>query len=237
MATFGLIHGAWHGAWCWARVVAELEALGHGAIAVDLPIDRADATTADYADAAAAAFAGCQPPIVVGHSMAGLVAPLVADLIPVRGLVYLAALLRRPGSSLAEDSAAGLDDDISPPGFGQDLRRDEKGLTYWPSLEAVAPILWPECPAEEASAAFARLRHQKGYWKDRSPQADWPQAPVASVVCADDHAINPVWSRRTTPAWLGVEPIGLPGDHSPHMSRPRALAALLDRLARTTLAG
>ena len=42
MANFGLIHGAWHGAWCWTRVIAELQALGHEARAVDLPIDRAE---------------------------------------------------------------------------------------------------------------------------------------------------------------------------------------------------
>jgi hypothetical protein len=29
MATFGLVHGAWHGAWCWDRLVPELEARGH----------------------------------------------------------------------------------------------------------------------------------------------------------------------------------------------------------------
>ncbi len=237
MAIFGLIHGAWHGAWCWTRVVAELEALGHSARAVDLPIDRVDATTADYARVAAEAFGGGEPPIVVGHSMAGLVAPLVAELIPVRGLVYFAALLRRPGRSCADDRIDGFNDDISPPGFSEDLRRDADGLTYWPSVEAAAPILWQDCTAAEAVSAFARLRHQKGYWKDRAPQADWPAVPAASIVCAEDHAINPVWSRRMARDWLGLTPIEFPGGHSPHLSRPRQLAALLDRLAGSLFAG
>jgi pimeloyl-ACP methyl ester carboxylesterase len=35
--TFILIHGAWQGAWAWETIVPRLEALGHDAIAVDLP--------------------------------------------------------------------------------------------------------------------------------------------------------------------------------------------------------
>ena len=34
---FVLIHGGFHGAWCWTRVIPELEKLGHEAIAIDLP--------------------------------------------------------------------------------------------------------------------------------------------------------------------------------------------------------
>jgi hypothetical protein len=237
MTTFGLIHGAWHGAWCWAGVAAELQALGHATIAVDLPVDRADAATADYARVAAEAFGGGAPLIVVAHSMAGLVAPLLADLIPVRGLVYLAAVLRRPGRSCADDRADGLNDDISPPGFARELKRDGAGLTYWPSAEAVARHLFHDAGAADVAWAFARLRRQKGYWSDRVPLADWPAVPAASIVCAEDRAITPDWSRRMARDWLGVEPIAFPGGHSPHITRPAELAALLDRLALTTFAG
>jgi hypothetical protein len=237
MATFGLIHGAWHGAWCWTHVAAELQALGHDARTVDLPIDRPQATTADYADAAAVAFGTGEAPIVVAHSMAGLVAPLVAGRIAVRGLVYLAALLRRPGKSCADDRADGFNDDISPPGFGETLRRDALGLTFWPSAEAAAPVLYQDCSQAVVAWAFARLRHQKGYWTDRAPEAGWPAVPVVSIVCGEDRAVNPDWSRRMARAWLGVEPVELAGGHTPHLARPRELAALLDRLARTTFSG
>ena len=44
MATFLLIHGAWHGAWCWDRVVPLLRAAGHDVVAPDLPAHGADAT-------------------------------------------------------------------------------------------------------------------------------------------------------------------------------------------------
>ncbi len=236
MANFGLIHGAWHGAWCWVRVVAELQALGHEAQTVDLPVDRADATTADYARVAAQAFGGGEPPIIVAHSMAGLIAPVIADLTPVRGLVYLAALLRRPGRSLADDRADGLNKDISPPDFGKELKRDDAGLTYWPSPQAATRNLFHDASETDAAWAFARLRHQKGYWNERVPQADWPSVPAASIVCAEDSAITPDWSRRMARDWLGVVPIAFDGGHSPHITRPRELVALLDELARTLFA-
>lgn len=35
--NFVLIHGAWHGGWCWAAVMRQLESEGHRAYALDLP--------------------------------------------------------------------------------------------------------------------------------------------------------------------------------------------------------
>ena len=236
MATFGLIHGAWHGAWCWNLLAPELKALGHVVRTVNLPIDDAGAGPTDYARAAAAAFTGDEPPIVVGHSMAGIVAPLVADFMPVRGLVYLSALIRRPGHSCAEDRAAGLNSDLNPPGFADDVQRDDKGLTYYVTPAAAARDFYQDCDPADAAWAFTQLRRQVSYWADRSPQAEWPNVPAASIVCSEDRAINPVWQRRVARDWLKVEPIAFAGGHSPFMARPGDLASLLDRLARTTFA-
>src|SRR6185436_4679232 len=52
MATFALVHGSWHGAWCWERLEPELAARGHRAIAIDLPIEDPDAGLGRHADAA-----------------------------------------------------------------------------------------------------------------------------------------------------------------------------------------
>ena len=236
MATFGLIHGAWHGGWCWTNVVAALEELGHTAVAVDLPIDQPTASTVEYARVAAEALAAGEPPIVVAHSMAGLVAPLVAETIRVRGLTYLAAVLRLPGRSLADDRADHLNDDISPPGFGKELKRDAEGLTWWATAADAARHLYHDASEAEAAWAFAHLRHQKGYWTDRSPQSAWPSVPAVSIVCAEDRAVTPEWSRRVARDWLGVTPIEFPGGHSPHLTRPHELAVLLDRLAQSVFA-
>src|SRR6266581_2547268 len=59
MTTFGLVHGAYHGSWCWERLASELERLGHRVLTVDLPSDEPLAGAAEYAAVAATAFADC----------------------------------------------------------------------------------------------------------------------------------------------------------------------------------
>jgi hypothetical protein len=50
VTTFGLVHGAWHGAWCWQYLAKELEARGFASITPELPIDDAAAGLAEYAN-------------------------------------------------------------------------------------------------------------------------------------------------------------------------------------------
>jgi len=94
MTTFALVHGAWHGAWCWERLVEPLERRGHGALAIDLPVDDVDAGNGEYADVVAAFTAPAGDDVIlVGHSLNGLILPLVAARRPVAALVYLCAFL------------------------------------------------------------------------------------------------------------------------------------------------
>src|SRR5437764_15314513 len=102
MSTFALVHGAWHGAWCWDRLVPEIAARGHRAIAVDLPCEDPLAGGAAYAGAVVQALEGVGGDVVlVGHSLGGLTIPLVAARQPVHGMVFLCALLPRPDRSMA----------------------------------------------------------------------------------------------------------------------------------------
>jgi pimeloyl-ACP methyl ester carboxylesterase len=94
VATFGLIHGAYHGTWQWGPLVAELERRGQRSVCVNLPIDDPDRGVPDYAASAAQAFEGIDDLVVVGHSLAGRVIPFVAELLPVRGLVFLAGAVQ-----------------------------------------------------------------------------------------------------------------------------------------------
>src|SRR5689334_1882398 len=94
-----LVHGSYHGGWCWDRLRPELEARGHRVTQVDLPISDPTLGASEYADVVAAAIPETSEPVLVGHSMAGLVIPLVAARRPVRRLVFLAAFLAVPGVS------------------------------------------------------------------------------------------------------------------------------------------
>ena len=73
MATFGLVHGAYHGSSCWERLLPELEHLGHIRLTVDLPCDDPNAGAREYAATAQETFAGAPDDLVsVGHCLGGL---------------------------------------------------------------------------------------------------------------------------------------------------------------------
>src|SRR3954470_6725210 len=106
MTGFGLVHGAGLGAWCWERLIPALEAQGHQAATVDLPLNDPSAGASRLAEMVLEAFAGFEDLVLVGHSLSGLVIPVVASRRPVRRLVFLHAVLPGPGMSLAGQVAA-----------------------------------------------------------------------------------------------------------------------------------
>lgn len=98
-----LVHGGWHGAWCWELLIPLLERGGHRVVTMDLPRDDGSADLDTYADVVCAALRGCDDDVVlVAHSLGGNTIPLVAARRPVSHLVYLCAVLPRIGSSLMD---------------------------------------------------------------------------------------------------------------------------------------
>ena len=110
MADFVLVHGAWHGAWCWKRIVPRLWSAGHRAFAVSLTgtgerahLLSAGITLGTHVDDVAAVIEAeeLQDAILVGHSYGGMVITGVADRMADRlaRLVYLDASVPLPGES------------------------------------------------------------------------------------------------------------------------------------------
>jgi pimeloyl-ACP methyl ester carboxylesterase len=209
-------------------LIPELRARGHTAIAMDLPSDRRTATFGDYALAVAASLPPTPDLVLVGHSLAGIVIPLVALRRPVRLLAFLCALIpEREGEPTDRDGPA-----QHVEGTFDGLAHHEDGSHSWPNLQAARRILYQDCSIELAASAFARLRRQQvALWEGWQPMAGWPDVAVASVHCRDDRAVNPSWSRWIAPHRLGVESMELPGGHSPMLSRPALLAETLASVA------
>jgi len=228
VSTFALVHGAWHGGWCWERLIPEIERRGHRAVAVDLPCDDPAAMFDDYAATVIDALADAgDDVVVVGHSLAGHTIPLVAARRPVRRLVFLCALIAAPGASFADQLRA--ERDIFVPGYEAGLApADERPVRAWADYAVARDTMYQDCAEADAVAAFARLRPQSStpYFEPCSLPA-LPPVPATYVVAAEDRIVNPAWSRRAAPERLGVEPIELPGGHSPYLSRPAAVAELL----------
>lgn len=227
MTTFALVHGAWHGAWCWDRLTPLLEQDGHRVVAVDLPCDDPSATFEDYAQVVVDALADVEDePVLVGHSLAGITVPIVAARRPVRRIVYLCALLPRPGVTLA-DLLRGNPETLSDAYRAGLAPADGAGSTRWVDEALAHELLFGDCDDETARDAFTKLRPQgiAGYLQPW-PLDALPDVPATYVVCAEDRLVNPDWSRRAATE-IGAEVVELPGSHSPFLSRPRELADLL----------
>ena len=155
MVTFGLVHGSQHGAWCWERLVPELESRGHAAVAVDLPCDDPEATIATYAACVVDALEGRDDVVLVGHSLGSLTIPVVARRRPVRRLVFLCSVPTLPGATVDADLAS-----MVTPRFAaaarviDDLDRESLAID-----DAIA-VWYDDCDAADAEWASARLRPQ-----------------------------------------------------------------------------
>ena len=225
MTVFGLVHGAWQGAWCWDFVAAQLRGRGHEPVAVDLPIEDPAAGADAYAQVVLATLSGYDDVVLVGHSLGGLTVPLVAHRRPVRRMVLVAPLLPIPGSSFDQQHAA--EPDILMPGLGAGQTGYPDGSSQWQPQAAIA-TLFPDAPSEVAEWAAGRLRRQ--HWRvsqEVTPLPAWPGTEVRLIACAHDSVVNPDWVRRSAKVRFGAEAQVLPGDHSPFLARPAELVDLL----------
>ena len=224
MTTFGLIHGAWHGAWCWERLVGPLAERGHRAIAVDLPIEEPEAGLDPCADLVAASLAIADDDVVVvGHSLHGLVAPLVAARRPVAAVVYLCAFIPVEGMSMDDQFRAAEEPILI---FSERPERDGHDRSRWGDEEVARRALHPDLAPEDAANAFAQLRPQEPTTQ-REICPPLPPVPAVSIIGARDAAVNPEWSRRVARERLGADPVELDAGHFPMITAPEALAAAL----------
>jgi hypothetical protein len=226
-----LIHGSYHGPWCWERLSPLLEAAGHRVTAADMPIADPALGAAGYADAIIEQVDWSEAPVVVAHSMAGLVAPIVATKREVLRLVFLSAMLPVPGRSIAEQRASEPIDGLVPPTTAE---WTDLGDGVWQvGPNTARELFFHDATPQVAAWATARLRPQAyRFMNEVTPLTAWPDVSVASIVCTDDRAVNPEWSRRAARERLGVEPVEIGGAHSPFMTRPGELAALLEPMLR-----
>jgi pimeloyl-ACP methyl ester carboxylesterase len=117
MANFVLVHGAWHGGWCWRRVVDALHALGHRAFAPTLtgvgerahlmsPLITLETHIADVASLIEAEE--LQEVVLAVHSYAGMIGTAIADRMPLRlkHLAYVDAVVPKPGESWSSTHAS-----------------------------------------------------------------------------------------------------------------------------------
>jgi pimeloyl-ACP methyl ester carboxylesterase len=243
LARFVLVHGGYHGAWCWSKVTPQLEALGHEAVEVDLPGagERVDekATISSWRQAVTEVIEDGD--ILVGHSMGGYVISMAADEVPekVGGLIYLAAAAPLEGQSMRD--ATPIEDhwkQVTGMEFDEYARVSETPA-QGPVLEltnkrAADQIFYHDCSPEDQQWAFERLTPlpvdaiSTPLTLPRFWQASIPRD---FIVCTDDRSHPIAWDNEFMKR-LGVSTcFGICSSHSPFISHPSETARLLQASA------
>ena len=238
MAAYLLVHGAWHGAWCWQKTVDALKAKGHTVTAIDLPghgkdtTPRASVTVESYvARIGEALDAMGGKPIVVGHSMGGIAisAAAQAHAQKISRLVYVTAFLPRDGESLLT-----IEGRNPAPAVPPALVVDEPRGTATLQADRIVPLFYHDCSEVDQRWATSMLTPQPlaplgtplTLTKDK-----FGAVPRSYVACTDDRAIS-ILMQRDMIAASGVERVlELDASHSPFLSKPDELAALLVKAA------
>jgi pimeloyl-ACP methyl ester carboxylesterase len=222
--TFILIHGAWHGAWCWERLISSLTNRGLSSIAVNLPIEDDTATFHDYAGVVCRAIPlHSHELVLVGHSLGGMTLPLIAARHPVRSIVFLCGVVPRPGGQPWDDGPP-----MTAPGVFDGLVTHEDGSTSVP-FDTAKRAFYSDCSEEDAIWACERLRpqHSGSLWEGAYPDIDSRAVRQLSIVGTRDPVVTLPWSRHVAATRLGRPAIELPVGHSPFLAEPDVLAETL----------
>lgn len=158
--------------------------------------------------------------VVLGHSYGGaVIGEAVADAPNVSHLVYLAAFMLDAGESLL--GAAGG----SPQPWWEST---PDGLAWRP--RSPEGVFYNDCSPADAASAVSRLQPQSASsFTEAVEGAAWRDLPSTYVVCERDQAIPPL--AQEAMAKRATDTVRLDSDHSPFLSQPGELVALLTRLA------
>lgn len=237
MAHFVLVHGAWHGGWCWHKLVRELEAAGHVVVAPDLPSHGEDPTPPQGVNVGHYSDFVCEivdslpdEVILVGHSLGGLTITQVAELRPdrLRSLVYLAALVPTPGSSPAGRRA------LTTQTLLDAIRLADDGSVSLVDPDSIREIFYADCSDEDIAFARERLRGEPASVAGGAVEVTdgkWGRVARDYIVCLQDQAI-PASAQQALAEEAGCRKVyELDTSHSPFFSAPTALAEMLGQIA------
>jgi len=214
-----LVHGAYHGAWCWDKVVGCL-APHRQVLALDMP---ALSDTYEQAEVVKLALNKInQPVILVGHSYGGrIITEAVDDISQVQHLVYLAAVVPELGVS-------------APVNLGEDWAYYDTVVDNGDGIYSLDPkktpyVFFHDCSDDDVSWAMKELRPQRFSNEQAIRRIPWKDIESTYVACQNDRVvpieIQKKWAQRCS------HRITLNSGHSPMISEPQMLADILLKLS------
>jgi pimeloyl-ACP methyl ester carboxylesterase len=244
--NFVLVHGSWHGPWCWEKLEPLLRAGGHQVTSVDLQggLPAGQSNLASYVKRVTDALdAQGGPAILVGHSSGGVHVSQAAEERPerIRRLVFLSGFVLANGESGRDAFKPGSDPGTQlPPLFRPDFRPGTK-IPVQIRLDvsnpaAVKEALYHDCSDADVRAAIARIVPEPaapGGQPLRLSAERFGRVDKAYIFCSRDNAISPAKQREFAAKWPMRRTATLDASHSPFLSMPARLAQLLEAELQT----
>lgn len=243
---FVLVHGGFHGTWCWSKLIPELERLGHTTLAIDLPgcNERRDEKASLSSWRSSLREVIDDGDILVGHSMGGFAISLGADAEPdkVSRLIYLSGSVPLNGATIGESTShsaiAEWTERVGMPHeeFMGIIDLPEQGpCLRITSQKAANTLFYHDCTQEDQDWAWERLTPLPlGLSQETFHLPRFLKAPIPRdfIITTDDRS-HPISLSNLFMDRLGISTaFSIRSSHSPFISYPAATARLLDACSR-----
>ena len=234
MKTYLLIHGSWHSAWNWHKVVPLIEKAGHKAIAIDLPGMGRDKTPIQEVRMKSTVEIICRlidnipgKVILVGHSKNGIMISQAAEYRPdkIEKLVYLAAYLIPNGKTQKEYSVQDTEGWLKPY-----VTQHPETNSHTLQPEIFREGLYHDCDEDITELAKVLLSNEpveSAITPLQLTEENFGRVPRVYIECTEDRAVTPFIQRKMYTETPCEKVYSLPTSHSPFFSNPKELVEIL----------
>jgi len=230
MLNLVLIHGAWHGAWCWDKLVPYLNNIDK----INLIIPDYSQITSSINDSFIEAYVNgilktiqtqkkSDKFVLVGHSLGGiLITKLLQQLLNIQQLIYIAGFIPEPGMSLSDCAQEDTAVDISPC-----FKFSNNCIGLNPAN--AAEYFYNTCNKPDIEYALSKLTVQPIAAFNEKIVYDLDQLKRQKLIylaCQHDRAVSFAYQKQMQEK-VSAKLITLGSCHSPFLSMPQSLAKIL----------